>query len=86
MNICFARRMAMAVHYYCRHCAAKMGTIEDSFVNEQQLGINVLTEDEKHEMIAYDSKGDIHIQAICDNCHEALTNNPDLHQYDYLIH
>ncbi|MBS4179729.1 anti-sigma-F factor Fin family protein [Lederbergia citrea] len=76
----------MPVHYYCRHCAAKMGTIEEASINSEQLGIHKLTNEERDEMVSYSSEGDIHIQAICEDCQEAFAKNPELHQYDYLIH
>ncbi|MBS4201487.1 anti-sigma-F factor Fin family protein [Bacillus sp. FJAT-49732] len=76
----------MPIHYYCRHCSSKMGTIDDSVFEEEQLGIHTLTDKERQEMVTYGSNGEIFIQAICDDCHEAFINNPDLHQYDYLIH
>ncbi|MBS4198018.1 anti-sigma-F factor Fin family protein [Lederbergia citri] len=76
----------MPIHYYCRHCSTKMGTINDTVLNEEQLGIHTLTNEEKQDMVSYGSDGDIHIQSICDDCHEAFKKNPDLHQYDYLIH
>jgi len=63
-----------------------MATIEDAAFQEEQLGIHTLTDSERQEMVTYGSNGDIHIQAICDDCHEAFKKNPDLHQYDYLIH
>ncbi|MFK4996590.1 anti-sigma-F factor Fin [Bacillus sp. N9] len=74
------------IHYYCRHCMAKMGTLEQASLEDDQLGIQTLTTQEREEMISYDLNGDTHIQAICEDCHDAYTKNPDLHQYDYLIH
>ncbi|WP_062107770.1 anti-sigma-F factor Fin family protein [Bacillus niameyensis] len=76
----------MIVHYYCRHCTADIGTIDSSSLTEEQLGIQTLSENEKQEMVSYGANGDIRIQTICENCQEALEENPDLHQYDYLIH
>ncbi len=76
----------MSIHYSCRHCEAQMGTIEQSSFREEQLGIHTLTNEERQEMVSYGSDGDIHIKAICEDCHEAYAKNPDLHQYDYLIH
>ncbi len=46
------------------------------FRNEQ-LGIHKLTNEEKQEMVAYRSDGDIGIQAICENCHDPYVENPD---------
>ncbi|MBO1004720.1 anti-sigma-F factor Fin family protein [Pseudogracilibacillus auburnensis] len=76
----------MPVHYYCRHCSAKMGTIEEPFIEAEKLGIHTLTTEERNEMISYGTDGDIHIQAICEDCQEAYEKNPELHQYDHLIH
>lgn len=76
----------MPIHYYCRHCTAKMGTIEEESLFTEQLGIHTLTNEERDEMVSYGADGDIHIQAICEDCQEAFEKNPDLHQYDYLIH
>lgn len=76
----------MTVHYFCRHCSAKLGSIENNMIQSQQLGLHKLTEEERQEMITYQPDGDVHIQAICEDCHEALSRNPNLHEYDYLIH
>ncbi|MEH7108270.1 anti-sigma-F factor Fin family protein [Bacillus sp. JJ1764] len=76
----------MAIHYHCRHCGAKLGSIEQSSIYSESLGLHTLTEHERQEMVTYDTSGDIHIKAICEDCQEALERNPDYHQYDYLIH
>lgn len=76
----------MAIHYHCRHCGTKLGTIEKTSVYSETLGIHKLTEEERQEMVAYDQNGDIRITAICEDCQEALERNPEFHQYDFLIH
>jgi hypothetical protein len=76
----------MAIHYFCRHCGTKMGSIHDLSIHADHIGLNALTNDERQEMISYESDGNIHIKAICEDCQEALTRNPELHEYDYLIH
>lgn len=75
----------MALHYFCRHCGTKLGTLEKQELHTEQLGFHQLTEDDRQEMIQYDSAGDIHVKAICEDCHESLQRNPDLHQNDYII-
>jgi hypothetical protein len=37
-------------------------------------------------MISYQPNGDIHVKTICEDCQEALTRNPELHQYEKFIH
>lgn len=75
----------MAIHYHCRHCGTKLGTIEQSSIHSETLGLHKLTDQERQEMVAYDSSGNIRITAICEDCQEALERNPDYHQYDFLI-
>ena len=76
----------MAIHYYCRHCGTKLGSIEQTPIHSEALGLHKLTEQERLDMVTYDSSGNIHIKAICEDCQEALERNPDYHQYDFIIH
>lgn len=75
----------MAIHYNCRHCGTKIGTIERASVTSASLGLDKLTEQERMDMVSYDSAGDIHITSICEDCQEALERNPDYHQFGFLI-
>ncbi|MDT8862648.1 anti-sigma-F factor Fin family protein [Alkalihalobacillus sp. MEB130] len=74
----------MAIHYYCRHCKTNMGAIDQQMKSES-LGFDHLTNEERTEMVSYQSNGDLHVNAICEDCHEALSRNPDLYQLDHLI-
>jgi hypothetical protein len=76
----------VAIHYHCRHCGTNLGSIERTSIHSETLGLHKLTERERQEMVSYDSSGDIHIAAICEDCQEALERTPDYHQYDYFIH
>jgi hypothetical protein len=76
----------VAIHYHCRHCGTNLGSIEQSSIHSEALGLHKLTDQERQEMVAYDVSGNIHITAICEDCQEALERNPDYHQYDFLIH
>ena len=68
----------MAVNYICRHCKAPIGSVEESSITEQQLGFHFLTPEERSDIIAYDSNGDVTVKITCDHCNEALNLNPDL--------
>lgn len=68
----------MAVNYICRHCKSSIGSIEGSSVTEQQLGFHSLTPEERSDIIAYDSSGNVTVKVVCDYCNEALSSNPDL--------
>jgi hypothetical protein len=76
----------VAIHYHCRHCGTKLGSIEQTSIHSETLGLHKLTDQERQEMVTYDSSGDINITAICEDCQEALERNPEFHQYDFLIH
>lgn len=76
----------MAIHYYCRHCGVKIGSLNQLTVDSEQLGLHKLSEQERLEMVTYDQEGDIQITSICEDCQEYLERNPDFHQYDFLIH
>lgn len=76
----------MSMHYYCRHCGTKIGSLDQMNVHSESLGFHKLTEEERHDMIKYESNGDIHIRSICEDCQESLERNPNYHENDYLIH
>ncbi|TYR78309.1 anti-sigma-F factor Fin family protein [Priestia megaterium] len=75
----------MSIHYFCRHCSAKVGMIEETTHNTEQLGFHHLTSDERKEFIHYHSNGDLVVKTICEDCQEALERNPDYHQYETFI-
>lgn len=76
----------MAIHYHCRYCGTNVGSIEQNHVNSEELGFHKLSDDERQDMISYDSTGDVHVKCICEDCHETLNKNPDYYENDYIIH
>ncbi|MBY0095475.1 anti-sigma-F factor Fin family protein [Mesobacillus maritimus] len=76
----------MAMHYYCRHCGTNIGTLDRLSVQSESLGFHKLTDEERHDMISYESNGDIQIKSICEDCQESYERNPSYHENDYLIH
>lgn len=75
----------MALHYYCRHCGVKVGSLDSISVSSEQLGFHHLTHDERQDMITYEQNGDMHIKTICEDCQDALHRNPDFHQVEHFI-
>ncbi|MBM7622294.1 hypothetical protein JOC95_004209 [Bacillus tianshenii] len=75
----------MAIHYNCRHCGHRVGSIENKSVYTEQLGFHQLTDSERQEMIAYQQNGDIHVKTICEDCQEALERNPSWHETESFI-
>jgi len=76
----------MAIHYHCRHCGTKIGSIENTALNTHQLGFDLLTSDERQDMITYDLEGNLQVKSICEDCQELLERQPEYHQNDFLIH
>lgn len=68
----------MAVNYVCRHCRTFLGRIDSPAVSEGQLGFHFLTPDERRDIIAYDSSGEMTVRVTCDYCRETLELHPEL--------
>jgi hypothetical protein len=68
----------MSVKYICRHCLTFIGEINSSDVTEYQLGFHFLTPEERRDIIAYNTDGDVTVKVVCDYCKEALEANPEL--------
>ncbi|MFG6121013.1 MULTISPECIES: anti-sigma-F factor Fin family protein [Thalassobacillus] len=75
----------MSIIYVCRHCNNTVGKLEQEIADENMLGINHLTEQEREEMLEFHQNGDLRIKTICDNCQEALDQNPQYHELDFFI-
>ncbi|MBM7097940.1 MULTISPECIES: anti-sigma-F factor Fin family protein [Alteribacter] len=75
----------MAIHYQCRHCGTKLGTISEWTADEKTLGFHMLDEEERENMIRYDNRGDIHVDTICEDCEKTLSDHPDYHQYESFL-
>lgn len=74
----------MSIHYYCRHCQTHMASIY-SAVDEDQLGFEQLSVEDRKEMIKGDSEGHIHVRTICENCEQALQEHPDYHERESFL-
>jgi len=75
----------MSIVYTCRHCGHKIGILKQQVVDTSMLGFDQLTVQQKQEMIQYKENGDIHVQSICEDCHETLELNPQYHELDNFI-
>lgn len=68
----------MTVKYVCRHCHTNIGEIKSESVNELQLGFHFLTPEERGDIIAYNSNGDVTVKVTCDYCRQTLDSYPEL--------
>ncbi len=76
----------MTINYHCRHCGVQIGKLDEVSLHSEDIGLHKLTNEERRDMISYDADGNMNVKTICEDCYESFTRNPDLHQYDYLIH
>ncbi|MDC3414865.1 anti-sigma-F factor Fin family protein [Aquibacillus sp. 3ASR75-11] len=76
----------MAVIYQCKHCNQTIGQITEDVVDTKKLGWDQLSPEERKEMINYQHNGDVHMKVTCENCQDALEQNPHYHELDYFIH
>ncbi|WLV24759.1 anti-sigma-F factor Fin family protein [Aciduricibacillus chroicocephali] len=77
----------MAIIYYkCRHCQQEIGKLEKREVDASMLGLHVLSDSEKSEMIEHAESGEMHIRSICDQCESTLKKYPQYYELDYFIH
>ncbi|OCA80677.1 hypothetical protein A8F94_23355 [Bacillus sp. FJAT-27225] len=76
----------MAIHYKCRHCGTELGSLDMVTADTIKLGLFALNRQERTQMVSYNEDGDVEIKSICEDCQESFERNPELHQYDYLIH
>ncbi|WP_371069834.1 anti-sigma-F factor Fin [Sediminibacillus sp. JSM 1682029] len=75
----------MSLVYQCKHCGNEVGKLNQQELDEQQLGFDTLSQDEKREMIQYQANGDVHIKTICENCQASLEQHPHYHELDHFL-
>jgi len=75
----------MAIVYKCKHCKHTIGKIEQQIVSTSMLGWDRLSIQEKEKMIQYKENGDVHVQAICENCEDSLGQHPTYYELEYFL-
>lgn len=75
----------MSIVYKCRHCGHVIGELNQHIIDTSMLGWDKLSTADKKEMIHYQNNGDVHIQAICENCETSLGQHPQYHELDFFI-
>lgn len=78
--------MKLSIVYKCRHCGHTIGKLEQQIVSTSMLGWDNLSSQDKQRMIQYKENGDVHIQAICENCEDSLRQHPDYYELEYFLH
>lgn len=68
----------MAIIYQCRYCRHQVARIDEKMVSEEALGLQILTSDERKDIMTYDSGGNMLILITCEYCQEAMERSPEL--------
>ena len=75
----------MKIRYICENCNSTVSELEMPAIDEEKLGFNVLTPEERREIIKFDEgTGTMTVNSLCDDCIEALEaagveNTPPVH-------
>ena len=75
----------MKIRYVCENCDSTVSELEMPAIDEEKLGFNVLTPEERREIIKLDEgTGILTVTSLCDDCIEALEarggeNGPRVH-------
>lgn len=63
----------MKIYYTCECCGSPIDTLEVDRLDEERLGFDCLTEEERRDIIRIDSLTDsMYVQSLCDACIEEL--------------
>ena len=66
------------IRYICKHCGHDLGSIDKNMLQDDRLGFQSLTPQERDDIISYEANGDMVANVVCEYCQEALENNPEL--------
>lgn len=75
----------LSIIYKCRHCGHLIGELEQGIVSSSALGLDMLNESEKQNIVAFQQNGDIHLKVICESCEDTLTQHPNYYELEYFI-
>lgn len=68
----------MSIQYVCRHCQHELGELPEGVDHDPRLGLQILTADERNDIITYNQTGQLVVKLTCEYCEEALRKNPEL--------
>src|SRR5699024_3771482 len=75
----------LSIVYKCRHCGHTIGSLKHQVLSTSSLGLDMISAQDKREMVTYKENGDVHIQAICEGCEAALYEHPHYYELDYFL-
>ncbi|MEC9488155.1 MAG: anti-sigma-F factor Fin [Halanaerobium sp.] len=65
----------MKVLYYCEYCNRLIDTLEIGQLDEAALGFDILSADERKELLAWSDNGQaLFVKIICEDCEEELSS------------
>jgi len=79
----------MKIYYKCDHCGEAIDMIEVDQVDEVKFGFDILTAEERQDIIKTDSLANtMYVHSLCDECIESLglANEGETEQKIGLLH
>lgn len=65
----------MKVLYYCHNCGDFIDELTVDRVDEEKLGFNVLTQEEKEDIMKWSDSGNmLYVGSVCDHCYHEFNN------------
>ena len=71
----------MKVTYICDRCGTDINEFDDPNLDEEKLGINTLTPEERKDIIKYDRDQGLVVYALCDQCGEEMGSEESRLEY-----
>ncbi len=66
----------LRIRYVCECCRGLISELQMDRLDEERLGFNCLTAEEKEDIISYDEKaGTLTVTSLCDDCMESETED-----------
>ena len=76
----------MKLEYICRYCRSFVGAIEQGEWSDQELGFDLLTPEEREDIITSDIEGNQVVKVTCESCQQVLEKDPERVLYPSLFH
>ena len=75
----------MTITYQCKHCKTKLGSLDSETLNVEQINWQLLSAEEKQQLMAHHHQQTITLHVICEYCQQLLEQHPHYHELDHFI-
>lgn len=65
----------MKIIYYCHNCGDFIDELSIDRLEEEKLGFDILTQEEKKDIIKWSKSGDmVYVRTVCDSCYPHIND------------